>query len=277
MLPRVIAAAAGLPVLLVAVWFGTPWLTLLVAAAAILGIREFYRLFNTDDVSLPLVSGSLWALAFIAAQRLSGTPAAFLAASGGVVIAGCLAGALWIIGSYRGRFPLQALVFLVLGPLAVGFSLAHALALRELGASDALGRGWLLLAMLVTFASDTGAFFVGRTTGRHPMAPVISPNKTWEGAAGGFLAAVLAAVVLATFFGLPIPLWQRFLAGAGIGIAAQAGDLAESKLKRISQVKDAGSIIPGHGGILDRLDSLSLSIPAAFYIAWFTAASGSGN
>ena len=271
------AACVGLPVLLGTVWLGTPWLTVLVSVAAISAVREFYRLFNTDDVSLPLVLGSLWALAFLAAQQLSSTPATFLAASGGVVIIGCLAGVLWMIGSYRGRLPLQALVFLVLGPLAVGFSLAHALALREFGVSDALGRGWLLLAMLVTFASDTGAFFVGRAIGRHPMAPVISPNKTWEGAAGGFLAAVLAGVVLTALFDLSIPLWQRFLAGAGIGIAAQAGDLAESKLKRISQVKDAGSIIPGHGGILDRLDSLSLSIPAAFYIAWFTAASGSGN
>lgn len=277
MLPRVIAAAAGLPVLLAAVWFGTPWLTLLVAAAAILGLREFYRLFNTGDVPLPLALGSLWALAFLVAQQLSGAPATFLAASGGVTVVGCLAGVLWMIGSYRGRLPLQALVFLVLGPLIIGFSLAHALALREFGASDALGRGWLLFAMLVTFASDTGAFFVGRAIGRHPMAPVISPNKTWEGAVGGFLAAVLAAVVLAALFGLSIPLWQSFLAGAVIGIAAQAGDLAESKLKRISQVKDAGSIIPGHGGILDRLDSLSLSIPAAFYIAWFTAAAGPGN
>ena len=263
--------------LLAAVWFGTPWLTLLVAAAAILGVREFYRLFSTDDVPLPLALGSFWALAFLAAQQLSGAPATFLAASGGVVIAGCLAGALWMIGSYRGRLHLQALVFLVLGPLAVGFSLAHALALRELGAPDALGRGWLLLAMLTTFASDTGAFFVGRAIGRHPMAPVISPNKTWEGAAGGFLASVLAAVVLAALLDLPIPLWQRIMAGAGIGIAAQAGDLAESKLKRISQVKDAGSIIPGHGGILDRLDSLSLSIPAAFYIAWFIVAAGPSN
>ena len=277
MLPRVIAAAAGLPVLLAAAWFGAPWLTLLVAAAAVLGVREFYRLFNTDDAPLPQALGILWALAFLMAQQLSASPVNFLAASGGLGIAGCLSGVLWMIGAYRGGVPLRALAFLVLGPVTVGLSLAHVLALREFGFSDALGRGWLLFAMLVTFASDTGAFFVGRATGRHPMAPVISPTKTWEGAAGGFLAAVLAAVVLAALFELSIPLWQRFLAGACIGIAAQAGDLAESKLKRISQVKDAGSIIPGHGGILDRLDSLSLSIPTAFYLAWLLSAFGSGN
>ena len=277
MLPRVITAAAGLPALLAAAWFGTPWLILLVAAAAVLGLREFYRLFNTDDVPLPLALGILWALAFLMAQQLSAGPVNFLAASGGVVIVGCLAGVLWTIGGYRGRMPLPALAFLVLGPVTVGLSLAHALALREFGASDALGRGWLLFALLVTFASDTGAFFVGRAMGRRPMAPVISPNKTWEGAAGGFLAAVLAAVVLAALFELSIPLWQRFLAGACIGIAAQVGDLAESRLKRISQVKDAGSIIPGHGGILDRVDSLSLSIPTAFYLAWLLSAFGSGN
>ena len=277
MLPRVLTAAAGLPVLLAAGWFGVPWLTVLVAVAAILSVREFYRLFHTDDVSLPVALGSLWALVFLAAQQLSDSTGTFLAACGGAIIVGTIVSILWIIGAYRGRHPLRAFAFLVLGPVAIGLSLAHVLALREFGVSDGSGRGWLLLALLVTFASDTGAFFVGHAVGRHPMAPSVSPSKTWEGAAGGFVAAVLAAVALATLLDLSIAPWQRLVTGACIGIAAQGGDLIESKLKRISQVKDAGSIIPGHGGILDRLDSLSLSIPTAFYIAWFLSASGSGN
>ncbi|HLF05275.1 MAG TPA: phosphatidate cytidylyltransferase, partial [Dehalococcoidia bacterium] len=147
-----------------------------------------------------------------------------------------------------------------------GFPLAHALALRQLGDGDALGRSWLLFALLVTFATDTGAFFVGRAVGRHRMAPGISPGKTWEGAAGGFLLAVLAALALAQFLELGLAFWQTGVIGAAVGVVAQGGDLLESKLKRLSQVKDSGSIIPGHGGILDRLDSLVAAVPTVYYL-----------
>jgi phosphatidate cytidylyltransferase len=98
------------------------------------------------------------------------------------------------------------------------------------------------------------------------MAPGISPNKTWEGAIGGFGLAIIAALVLGPLLDLGLVRWQHAAIGATVGVVSQLGDLLESKLKRISQVKDTGSIIPGHGGILDRLDSLLLSIPAVYYL-----------
>ncbi len=97
------------------------------------------------------------------------------------------------------------------------------------------------------------------------MAPAISPGKTWEGAAGGFICAVLVSLVLDAFLDLAIPGWQVVVIGATVGILAQCGDLLESQLKRISGLKDSGSIIPGHGGVLDRLDSMVISLPTVYY------------
>lgn len=158
------------------------------------------------------------------------------------------------------------LAYLLAGPVYVGFLLAHALALTGMDGGTNLGRSWLLFALLVTFATDTGAFFVGRSVGRHPLAPGTSPHKTWEGAIGGFAVAMVAALALGRVLELGLGSWQQAVMGATVGVTAQAGDLVESRLKRISQVKDAGSIIPGHGGILDRLDSLLLSVPTVYYL-----------
>ena len=171
--------------------------------------------------------------------------------------------------------------YLMGGPLYVGFFLAHALMLRkiteagvigfgptglEIERAPDLGRSWLLFAILVVFAADTGAYLVGRAVGSRPMAPNISPNKTWEGSIGGFASAVAAALVLGLVFDLGIPAWQQAVIGGVVGVVAQWGDLMESKLKRIADVKDAGSIIPGHGGSLDRLDSMLFALPAVYYL-----------
>jgi phosphatidate cytidylyltransferase len=203
----------------------------------------------------------------------------FLIISGGVIATGAFAALLWSIAFYRGddsagkyNFPI-GLAYLVLGPIYVGFLLAHALMLREItgpgaeveGTAD-LGRSWLLFAVLVTFALDTGAYLVGRTVGRRPMAPSISPNKTWEGSAGGFASAVAAALALGLVLDLEVPGWQLAVIGGVVGVVGQWGDLIESKLKRIADLKDAGSIIPGHGGLLDRLDSILLTLPAVYYL-----------
>ena len=166
-----------------------------------------------------------------------------------------------------GERPWLGFLFLLLGPVYVGFFLGHGLAIRDLSGGDGdLGLAWLLFTLLVVFACDTGAFAVGRLAGRHRMAPRISPNKTWEGAAGGFAASVGAALLVGVAFDLAVPLWQQALIGAVVSVAAQAGDLFESALKRAANVKDSGSIMPGHGGILDRMDSILFALPAVFYM-----------
>ncbi len=166
-----------------------------------------------------------------------------------------------------GARPWLGFLFLLLGPVYVGFFLGHGLVLRDLsGGVENLGRAWLLFTLLTVFACDTGAFAVGRLAGRRRMAPRISPNKTWEGAAGGIAAAVGAGLLVGAVFDLGVALWQQAAAAAVAGAAAQAGDLAESVLKRAANVKDSGSIMPGHGGILDRMDSILFALPAVYYL-----------
>lgn len=282
MLQRSLTALVGIPVLVGAIWLGAPWLTVLVIAAGLAAIRELYRITPAGVGPLPFVLGAAWVAALLSGAQAASGRDNFLIITGGVMAAGSFAALLWVIAFYRGeesfgrrRFPV-GFSYLVLGPVYVGFLLAHALMLREITGSDAaigetdavshLGRSWLLFALLTTFAVDTGAYLVGRTVGRRPMVPSISPNKTWEGSIGGFASAVGAALALGLVFDLCVPVWQQAVIGAVIGVVAQWGDLIESKLKRIADVKDAGSIIPGHGGILDRLDSILLTIPAVYYL-----------
>jgi len=271
LLLRSLTALVGIPVLMGAVWLGAPWLTVLVVAAGVVGIWELYRMTPANVGPLPVILGAAWVVALLCGAQAASGRDNFLIISGGVTAAGSFVSLLWFIAFYRGSSFPAGFLYLILGPLYVGFLLAHALMLREMTGSDLdgavdLGRSWLLFAVLVTFATDTGAFLVGRTLGRHPMAPLISPNKTWEGSLGGFASAVAAALLLGLVFDLQIAPWQQALIGGVVGIVSQWGDLIESKLKRIADVKDAGSIIPGHGGLLDRLDSMLLALPAVYYL-----------
>lgn len=270
MLKRVLTAVVGLPLLLAAVWWGAPWLTLLVVVAAVLGVREFYRLipFNSPAATAgkpPFLLGAMWVVALVLGAQAATGVESFLVISGGILAAGAFVTVLWFIAFYTGRRGHQAIIYLLAGGVYVGFLLAHGPALRQFGQPEDLGRNYLLFALAAAFATDTGAFFIGRSLGRHNLAPSISPNKTWEGSAGGLASAVAASIILGQILDLVVPVWQQALLGATIGVVAQIGDLVESKLKRLSSVKDTGSIIPGHGGILDRLDSVVVSIPTVYY------------
>lgn len=129
-----------------------------------------------------------------------------------------------------------------------------------------LGLAWALVVILTTWAGDTAAYSVGRAWGRRKFAPAVSPNKTVEGAAGGLVGSMVASALAFQSFGLG-NWWQGLIVGGVIGIAGQTGDLAESLLKRQAGVKDSGAVIPGHGGILDRIDALLFAFPAGFVIA----------
>ena len=266
MLPRVLAALVGIPILVCAIWFGAPWLAALVVLAAVLGIREFYRLLPAGAGPLSATLGVVWVLAMVLGAQAAADLRGFLLISAVIWLAGAFLALLWLIALYSGPRYMVAAMYLLVGPIYVGFLLSHSLVLRELEGPEALGRSWLLFALLVTFATDTGAYFAGRSLGRRRMAPRVSPGKTWEGAAGGFLSGVVAALALGQLLDLAIPWWQVAVIGATVGVVAQWGDLLESALKRISDVKDAGSMIPGHGGVLDRLDSVVISLPAVYYL-----------
>jgi phosphatidate cytidylyltransferase len=127
----------------------------------------------------------------------------------------------------------------------------------------------VLLAVLTVWITDTGAYFVGKPLGRHKLAPHISPGKTWEGAAGGQLAGLIAVIGLTEAFGLDVDIVHVVALGLIVPTVAQIGDLAESALKRGLGVKDSSGLVPGHGGVLDRLDSLLFAAPTVYwYLRW---------
>jgi phosphatidate cytidylyltransferase len=147
------------------------------------------------------------------------------------------------------------------GLILVAFPLTFTVRLHGIGKEGP----WLLMfALVITWAGDTAAYFAGRELGKHHIAPKISPNKTWEGTIASILGALIVAVVFARYF-LAVPM-AHMLAMAAVGnVAGQAGDLLESAYKRSAGVKDSGSLLPGHGGVLDRIDALILAIPVVWY------------
>lgn len=163
--------------------------------------------------------------------------------------------------------------------LYFGWMLAHAIILRNISNNEEVASyalnvqqlgdpGFFLIVLIVTctFLNDTGAFLVGNKLGKLKIAPYISPGKTVEGTVGGIIFSLMGAVVTNMIFSSPIPFYWALFYGAVVSIAAIFGDLFESAIKRGAGVKDSGSILPGHGGIFDRFDSLIFVFPCAYYI-----------
>jgi phosphatidate cytidylyltransferase len=154
-------------------------------------------------------------------------------------------------------------------PIAfVGLGLAFTVGLRSMPGED--GEDLLMLLFLCVIFADTAAFYIGTWIGKRRMAPVLSPKKSWEGALAGMAASVLAALIAQAWFYRRLPLGHALILGVTLGIAAVLGDLAESMIKRAVGVKDASRLVPGHGGLLDRTDSLLFAGPWLYhYYAWF--------
>ncbi|MFC2072781.1 phosphatidate cytidylyltransferase [Chloroflexota bacterium] len=273
---RVITALWGIPLLIAAVWFDQPlpWFTVLVAIWGLLAVFEFYRLVTASNVPPLTYFGLLWTLLFILSRNsdllsilkphfdlnllmpLLLTSAAMLSL-------------IWLLLRAQKKKAFIGWTWTIAGILYVGWLLGYLVALR--GLDD--GRNWVFLALFTTFASDTAAFFVGRALGKHRLAPQISPGKTWEGAIGG----ILGAIIVSLFFILPTPLtlhlnWgQVILVGLLVSIFGQLGDLVESLFKRNMEAKDSGRLLPGHGGALDRMDSIIFAgIVVYYYAIWVT-------
>jgi phosphatidate cytidylyltransferase len=146
------------------------------------------------------------------------------------------------------------------GLILVAFPLSFAVRLQGTGPYGSL---LLLFVLVITWVGDSAAYFVGRSIGRHALAPHLSPKKTWEGTAASLLGAVVVAFIFARFMNVPL---RHLIAMAVLGnVAGQVGDLLESAYKRSAGIKDSGSILPGHGGVLDRIDALILAIPVVWY------------
>ena len=180
------------------------------------------------------------------------------------VLAGVVIGLPWALiwlAVRPGTRTLRAVLAFLLMALWVGVPLAH-LGLIE-GLPD--GKYLLLLTVVGPWISDTGAYFAGRLFGRRKLFPTLSPKKTYEGGIGGLLLTIAAAGAFAYGF-LGFSIVQGAILGAAISVFSQAGDLFESTLKRILDLKELGNMLPGHGGILDRIDSLLFAAPATYYL-----------
>jgi phosphatidate cytidylyltransferase len=263
---RVITAAVGVPLVILAIWFGDPWpwFTLLIAAAALAGTYEFYHIANFDRREPLIYLGLLWSLALVLSPHYRNPDVLPI-----VITAAMLISLICLLLRPSREKTFRDWAWTIVGALYVGWMLSYWLNLR--GLAD--GRNWVYLAMLTTFANDTGAFFIGRARGKHKLAPAISPAKTWEGAIGGSISAILAAIVIALVLNLISPFafkyWQIILLGFLVSLFAQLGDLVESLLKRNMEVKESGNLLPGHGGILDRFDSLIfVGAVVYYYVLW---------
>jgi len=262
---RVITALCGIPLLVAAVWFDEPvyWFTVLAAVAGLLAAVEFYRLTGVSKVMPLYAGGLLLTLLFIiyphfnCSWNIPPVPLLLTAAVAFTLII------LVFLPDKEGLF--HSWAWTMGGILYIGWLLGLLVALRL----DA-GRDWLFLPLFATFGSDTAAYFIGKAIGRHKMAPGISPGKTWEGAAAGLFGAVIISLlfILNTPLQLPLNYWQAIVLGLLISVFGQLGDLVESRLKRNFSVKDSGNLMPGHGGLLDRLDSI-LFAGVVVYLYYF--------
>ncbi len=251
---RLLVAAVGIPLLLVAGAMGAPALRVIVTVALLLGMWELFGLARQDGASTRW--GMTAALGSVgAAYLLVETPLTSV-----LLVALILACA-----ATRPQAPPPARAgetFWLLAIALFGTLMAYWLELTAFGA------GWVLLTLFATFSNDTAAYAVGRRVGRHKLAPVVSPGKTVEGAIGGLVVTTVAVPVFAYLLGLPV-VWPLLLLGPVLALVAQGGDLAESYLKRVAGVKDSGSLLPGHGGMLDRIDALLFVGPLVYhYLAW---------
>jgi len=278
-LTRVITAAVLIPAVVGIVWWGsTALVTAVVGLVTLLALLEFFALGARIGMHGYRLWTSLCALALLLHQWGAGArlwsdlgTSPFLHAWGfarkflptELILCIFVLGAAGVI--FASRRPLaealSAMAISAAALLLVALPFSFLVLLH--GAGSTIGPKWLLFVLVLVWVGDTAAYFVGHSVGRHPMAPQLSPKKTWEGAAANLAGSLLVAVAFYRWMNAELPV---LLGGAALGnIAGQLGDLLESAYKRSAGVKDSGGLLPGHGGILDRIDALVLAAPVVWY------------
>lgn len=276
----VLVVAIGLAAILI----GGPAFALVMAGLGVMAYRELMEMFSrVAPLDPPPVtfSGATVVLLFaLTALFHAGETAQFA-----IVVLAVVAPLLLFLGHVSKSGAISAWSLASAGSLYLGLPVSAAVTLRSMpGAVDSQalaaltdrlawgwestprGMAWVLTIVLATWIGDSAAYLVGRAIGSRRLAPVLSPNKTVEGAIGGLLGSIVVSAIAFTTFGLGSA-WLGAIVGGLMGLAGQAGDLSESFLKRQSGVKDSGSLVPGHGGVLDRIDALLFAFPAGYLLA----------
>jgi phosphatidate cytidylyltransferase len=255
MAQRIIVAVIFIPIMLGLIYLGGLWSVALFLVMGLLGAHEFYRMLEVGEYHPAIWYGLVWTTALI----LHGwRPDLFpyeLVLTAGLLI-------LLIYTLFQEEQPLRMFLSTATVAVYIGIMIANIIALRLLPE----GMWWLLMAILITWSNDTLAYFTGVTIGKHKLWPRLSPKKSWEGTVGGFLGAALAGGLVAMLSPLSIGFGLGALIGLIGGILALFGDLSISMVKRQVGVKDSGHLIPGHGGMLDRLDSVLFVVPFVYLV-----------
>lgn len=257
-------------IFVLAIWHGplTFWYGL-IGIIAVVGVLEYASMIpslSTTRKIFVFLPACLMPLTGVCLHHESG----FMIGEGGLV-AGLTAGFLWlsILGlPWRRdiRDAMDVQLRLAFGLLYMGVLPSFFLLLMQGGL---YGRKWIFLILIAAYTGDTAAMFTGRAFGKHKLSPRVSPNKTVEGAVGGLLGSVASVLLFNVLANVGIGLWQAAILALVLGATAQVGDLVESLIKRNAGIKDSGSFLPEHGGVLDRVDSAIFALPVGYYAMKF--------
>lgn len=263
---RIKSALVLLPIIILLMYRGGFLFALMIGLVAALALNEFFRMLSQDDEQpLILIGGAATSLFILNGLGLGD----FLLPAGLAVVT--IGGLLWELVAHKENDYMRGWALTIAGVLYIGWPLSLVPAIRGFQEPD--GLYWLIVAAIGTWGCDSGAYVFGRLyggkfSGSRRFSARWSPNKTWEGFFGGLLTCLLLTAFFSSWL-LDFVLWQAILFGLLLGPAAVFGDLAESMLKRRVGVKDSGTLIPGHGGMLDRIDStLFAAVVVYFFAKW---------
>ena len=260
---RVLSSALLIPLVAVAAWAGGWILAAVLFLVVVRSAFEFLRLMGQAGYRPSLTACSLVMAAFLVIARFPGEHLT------GLVLTAAVIGTLTaqLLRRPEGK-PVQSWGLTLGAALWLGWLISHFVLLRDLSSPFGFGAGtrWLALVFLVTWVNDSAAYFVGKAIGRHPSSPYLSPKKTWEGTVGGWIGGVVATLLLGQWL-VGLPWLHGLLLGVLVATVAPYGDLAKSMVKRQMGVKDFSDLIPGHGGMFDRIDSLLFVAPVVYYYA----------
>ncbi|ACO46259.1 phosphatidate cytidylyltransferase [Deinococcus deserti] len=260
---RVLTAVVGFGILSVIVWIGAWAMVPALLILSAMGLYEYVRMLDRNDIDVRRVSLAVFSMALIFASLPMWPQTPWADGSWREAVLTVALGYMLVMEVIRpGERPLERVVYSMFGLLYVPWLLGYFLMLRYTPNADA-GLLYFALPLLATFAADIGGFFGGHYFGRRKLAPEVSPGKTVEGAVGGLLFSFLTVLIMTQVAQIWSPL-DALLYSILVASASQLGDLSESLIKRALRTKDSGRSLPGHGGFLDRLDSLLFAVPATY-------------